>query len=576
MSQSTPLDEDTLAQMPGVQERGLRWLMWLLPLALAVDIVLSLWVSRRHVTHSVIVQVEPVWVPGERLALRGQLVDHDRDGVDAVEVSAHVESGGRSWTLGEMKAVPGGGLNQGAFEVPADLPTGAASLRVDFRGKLPRGGEVELSERIEVGVVETRAAHEAIHTINASILNWADDTSPQPKALRIDLQPYGRLLAGFDNTLMVRVTDPQGLPVAARLRIELVGGEFGGEVGPGEADYDANKGRLDPIFEGETDALGLARFDGRMDSDVVRLEIAAEPLEESPVENPVAAPADPPPSGETPPPPRRRFRMVSFSGGVRLFGDPAVAAPGAEVELEGASLQVERPIYVDVHGPDGAWIDTFMPPLRPYEAPRKWSLPGKLGAGFVHFEGYGYTNAPGQSAEVHRVLVVPEGGDALEALVKAQRERLDLPREKTGFDPAIERRNLDALAQRAKTPAERESARAWLMGSLPVEVHGPPLAVQTRAREEAAVEAWKRSWTVGLRWFLWGGGVLVILVSTVSLLRQQRRLVQATRQVLDDAGDSMSISARGDLLTRGLVMIGLLSGALVLTAMMLESLVWKF
>jgi hypothetical protein len=59
--------------------------------------------------------------------------------------------------------------------------------------------------------------------------------------------------------------------------------------------------------------------------------------------------------------------------------------------------------------------------------------------------------------------------------------------------------------------AEVPLARAWLLGTLPVEVLGPPLALATLAREQADLAARKLSWAAGLRWFLLGGGGVFLL-----------------------------------------------------------------
>lgn len=575
-------------------DAGLGRLVWLLPLGLAIDILLSLWVSYRHVTHSVIAQVEPLWVPGERLAARGQLIDHDRDGVDRTQLSLTlVDADNKRWPLAELAAIPKGGLNQGAFEVPAQAAIGAGQVEFHFVATLPSGKSVDLVESIEIGLVASREPHEPVHTINASILQWADDTSPQPEGMRIDVQPFGRLLAGFDNDFIVRVTDPKGAPMRTPIEVRLLSGELGGATGPGVAKVDDKSAEAPLVHRGETDALGLASFRARLDSDVLRLEVRVEPpaaaaTEATPSPAAEGAPAltaegAPAPAAEGAPapdtpvakPPARRFRLVSYSGGVRLEGRPRIVAPGAVAKVEGASLQPKRPIYVDVHGPNGAWIDTFMPPLQPYAAPREWTTPASLTEGLLHFEGYAYTNAPGQSAEVHRVVVSPPGKGPLDVLLAAQRARLDLPRDKTGFDPALERAYFDHLEAHATGDALRASATGWLLGTLPVEVYGPPLATTTRGREEAELHAWKQRWTMGLRWFLWGGGALAILFATHRLMRQQRRVVVATREVLGDADASLTLTARGDLLTRGIVVIVLLSSALALTAFMLESLVWK-
>jgi hypothetical protein len=568
-------------EIPSQEGGWLNRLVWLVPLGLAVDIILSLWVSYRHVTHSVNIHTEAEWVAGERLAARAQLVDLDREGIEEARVTLSLtDAAGKRFELGELPSVAGGGLNQGAFDVPKEAGEGSGTAEFHFEARLKSGRKVEADERVPVALVDTRAPRTAVHRVASSMLQWADDTGAQPEKLRIDAMPYGRLLAGFDNQLLVRLTDPKGEPIARDLEVRLVSGEFGDDVGPGEGNFKGGE-EAPLLYRGRTDPWGLVAFAGAMNSDVLRLQV--EVFEDTPtLPEQKEAPAD----GAAPlevvrKSVKRRFRLVSFSGGVRLNLDRQMAghAEGqATVGLEGVALMEKRPIFVDVHGPDGAWIDTVMPPLRSFEPKRAWELPAEVAEGFTHFEAYTFTNAPGQSAEVARVWVHGrEGQRGLDAgLIDAQRERLELPRDKTGFDKARESHYLDLIAAKAAQLDGESLVARWLMGSLPVEVYGPPVGISTRAREDENLAKWKASWKLGLRIFLWGGGGLAIFLVAVTLFREQSRLVAETQEVLEDEVAGAQMSARGDLFRRGIVVVVLLVSALGLTALMLESLIWNF
>jgi hypothetical protein len=315
--------EDTDSSSP-----WLRRVVWLVPLGLAIDILLSLWVSYRHVSHSVNIHAEAEWEPGERLAARAQIVDHAREGVERVRVKMElVDEAGAHFDLGELPSVPGGGLNQGSFEVPAKVTPGQATVTFNFDAQLGANDAVHIEESLPVAIVEDRSPRTPVHRVASSVLQWADDTQAQPKDLRIDAMPYGRLLAGFDNQILIRVTDPAGKGLERELAVRLVSGEFGDEVGPGEHEFKAGK-QAPALFEGKSDAWGLVAFRGALNSDVVRLyvEVFEPEGERSDASNEAAGGAAPVKgAGEVKTPAAserksvgRRFRLVSFSGGVRL------------------------------------------------------------------------------------------------------------------------------------------------------------------------------------------------------------------------------------------------------------------
>ncbi len=552
-------EDATAASIFRVREDGSRLhraLVLLAPLGLALDIVLSLWVSYLHVSQSAIVQIEQQWVAEERLAVRAQLLDVRDGAVDGTQATLTLRHEGREHALGQLEALDGG-LTQGFVRVPALAP-GPAQLEVE----LGAPGREPMRETIPIEVVGARPQRSGEHTISTSMLQWADDTDPQPESLRIDLRPFGRILAGFDNEFLARVTDPEGKPWVGPVEIVLVHGEFAGEVGSEETPP--------VLYEGNTDALGLVSVGGLLTADVVRIEVRVhEPAGED---------------GVVKPPLQRRFRYVSYPGGVRVESSALAAKPGDTLEILAHSLRKNRPVFVDLHDPAGAWIDTLMPPFTPGEPAREWSLPATIDEGFVQIEAYHYTNDPGEGTALARVYVGPEdprGAASLEPLIERQRELLDLPRLDKEFDTERERKYLDRLAAATLAADEVSKARHWLIGSLPVEVHGPPTALMTQVRDEDALLAKKKRWTVGLRWFLWGGGALFIVVFALSVVYADREAARRMSRVLDQ-GDAESaadaaqglMTARRSMLFRAGIVVGIMVATLILAVMLLENLVW--
>jgi hypothetical protein len=579
-----------------------RALVILGPLGLAIDIFLSLWVSHLHVTHSVSVQVEPEWVVGEQLAVRTLLVDHYNEAYEGVAVEMKYRGvDGEAVDLGELQPVEGG-VSQGTLTVPS-VALGEGELELDFTP--PAELEVgRIVERVPVMITDARKAKEAEISIAGSMLQWADDTEDQPESLRIDLRPHGRILAGFRNTFVVRVTDPKGVPHAGDVEIRLVSGEFAAKKGK-EADPPV-------LHSGPLDPLGMVSLSGDLTSDVVRFEVRVLPASPAQAGSTSGSDAGPDPAqgagtpGEPPASPpmvaepiSRKFRLVSFAGGVRIDSGTSAVRPGDTLELRGTALSARRPIFIDVHGPDGAWVDTVSPPLTVASDPREWTMPATWDSGgLMQFEAYHFTTSPDESSAVVRVLISAESGktrDSLAPLIRRQRELLDSPRVERDFDVARERRFLEHIESAELSPEDVQMARSWLIGSLPVEVHGPPFAINTRSREDESMKDRKTGWILGLRWFLLGGGTLFLLVMGWSLWQTNQQMGRATAEALgiDEGGEAGEGSAQGEhgeeagvelvgqlvqakrqFAVRGLVVIAFMTAALLLTVGLLESLVW--
>jgi len=337
-----------------------------------------------------------------------------------------------------------------------------------------------------------------------------------------------------------------------------------GELGDARGDAD------DPplLWEGRTDQAGLASMHGVLSSEVLRVRVGLLSEDESPrVLH------------------ERTIRLVSFAGAVHAEVEPSVVLPGEAVEVLALGLSTRRPVFVDVFGADGAWIDTFDPPMRGAE-PRPWTPPGS-GPSLVQLEAYHFTNAPGESTAVARVLVDSHAltdPASLALLITRQRQTLELSRSDRTWDETRERAYLDALAGRALPPAATRSARRWLLGTLPLQVHGPPLLLHTRERDLQDLLAYKKSWALGLRIFLLVGGGLFLLAMTMLMARSHAHDAEATLRELEELaeGEERELvarqvrQARRAAFLRGLVMIAMMAGGVAFAMVVLESFVWEF
>lgn len=523
------------------------------PLGLLVGIVLSLWVHQQHVTHGLVVEVDPQWVGGGPQAVRVQIVAEAGGPAGEVTADVAIRQGGREHGTAELVAVGKTGLAQASVQVP-ELAQGAAELVVHAR----TGEVVRFEETIPVEVVTARAERRGEPMVSSSMSQYADDSDPQPEGHRIVVRPDGRLLASFDVTLYVRVTATDGRPWVGELDVRLADGEMSGKVGDPDDPL--------PLASGRTDALGLFALDGPLESEVLRVEVR---LRDDADPTKIVA--------------KRRVRLVSFAGAVTVQTEPRVVAPGGALEVAAFGLSTNRPVFVDVHGPDGAWIDTFTPPIVGREPPRDLTLFDR-GAGLYTLEAYNFTNDPGESTAIARVQVDPAGKQAdLLSLVDRHIDELDTPRLESGFDRKLER---DWLAQVKAAPlpaTARALGRSMLLGTLPPRVLGPPLALATIERDREALAAWKARWIVGLRLYMIGGGSLFLLAITALMLRAHGKGARSTLAELaehdaDDAREALMAHvarARRDALLRGLGILAIMAGALVTTVLLLEKLLWQ-
>ena len=556
------------------------------PLGLLLAICVSLWVSYLHVRHTVTVHCESQWVPGETLAIRAHIIaEHEGVQLEGAAVHAWVEQDAQRFDLGDLAPTPRDGLFQGAREVP-NLAVGPAQLHLTFAG----GDLQERHETIDIEVVERATSKEGTPTVAGSTLQYGDDSEAQPPGYRIDVLTTGRLLSEFGNELWIRVTRADGSPHSGPVRVSLHSGEFQGKRGSADAPV--------VLATGQTDAMGLLVVRGRLTSEVLRINVevlAPAPVDAPPEDSPTSPSKAEPDSkspDETPTPEpanvlaKRKIRFVSFAGAIRVVADPAAVAPKAEIEIAASALRSRIPIFVDVFDGRGRWVDTVDPPFVGGEPPRPWSL-GADRDDLLQLEAYHFTHAAGEATAVARVQVttLPSTNAAtLTPLIEAHRHAVDLPRVDRTYKAEIERKYLDAISKLTLQGEELHRARAFLLGTLPLRVHGPPLRLATRQRDLDEMAKFQRRWTIGLRVFLLGGGGLFLIAMTVAMTRAHRAAAAATLAAIERLGDvEAGLEAAEDLARsrrsafwRGVAVIAVMAGGLVLTTVMLESLLWVF
>ncbi|MBZ5715041.1 hypothetical protein [Nannocystis pusilla] len=275
----------------------------------------------------------------------------------------------------------------------------------------------------------------------------------------------------------------------------------------------------------------------------------------------------------------RKFRFVSFAGAVTVDATPRTAGVGDALTIKARGLRPKRAVFVDVRGPDGAWVDTLEPPVVGPEPPRTWSSAG-LSAGLVQVEAYHFTNAPGESSALARVVLgpAPGQGPALSRLLALQRERLAMARVEKEFDAGLEGKYLDALATASLDAEAQQLAEAWLIGTLPVEIYGPPTTLSTRNREDEDMAASRRLWAGRVRWLLLGGGGLFLAVTTLLIVVSHRGAAERLAREMVGQGPGVAAEVRKAqraVLWRALGLLLSMAFGLVLTAVVLDKLFWQ-
>ncbi len=526
------------------------------PICLAIAIVLSLWVSYLHVRFTAVVQAPATVQSGRPFVVRTQVVPEGSALVPPLEGEAWLERDGQRLELGPLLSARTDGIMQATVTAPA-LEPGPAALHVALRSGTGEGME-PMHESVEVVIEETLPAIEAKPIVAGSTLQHGDDSQPQPPGVRIVVRPHGKLLSEFDNTLYVRVTKPDATPWVGEVEVALVSGAYGGSK--------AREGETPVLARGAVDPWGVLPVRGLLSSAVLRIQVRVLGSDDKPLH-------------------QRTVRMVSFAGGVVLRPSAhAVTPAGPSLELGLESLRRKRPVFVDVHGPAGAWISTITPPLLVGEEPRPWTSQS-VAPGVLQFEGYPAPHAPGESTAIARVQVVdgdPRTRASLQPLVSLQRAGLNAPRVEANYDAGLEEKYWAAVKDIELTPKQVEAAREYLLGTLPLSAFGPEVALVNRERVLGAMASKKRNWTIGMRWVLLGGGGLFLALMTLTMVRAHAKGAAATVAALgridgDDARADAELAvtqAQRAAFLRGLVVIVVMALALAGTTLMLESLLW--
>jgi len=525
------------------------------PICLAAAIVVSLWVSYLHVRFTAVVQAPAAMQSGRPFVVRTQVVPEGSALVPPLEGEAWIERDGQRLELGALLSARTDGIMQATVTAPA-LEPGPASLHVALRSATGEGME-PMHESVEVLIEDTLAGLEPKPIVAGSTLQHGDDSEPQPPGVRIVVRPHGKLLSEFDNTLYVRVTKPDGTPWVGEVEVALVSGAYGGSK--------AREGVTPVLARGALDPWGVLPVRGLLSSAVLRIQVRVLGSDDSPLH-------------------QRTVRMVSFAGGVVLRPSTHAVTPAEpSVELSLESLRRKRPVFVDVHGPAGAWISTVTPPLSVGEEPRPWTSKN-VAPGVLQFEAYPAPHAPGESTALARVQVV--GGDpharaSLLPLVSLQRAGLHAARVEANYDAGLEKKYWAAVEDIELSPKQVDAAREYLLGTLPLSAYGPEVALVNRERVLGAMASKKRNWTIGMRWVLLGGGGLFLALMTLTMVRAHATGAAATVEALGRVGDDARADAeiavtqaQRAAFFRGLVVIVVMALALAGTTLMLESLLW--
>ncbi|MCY1054543.1 hypothetical protein [Nannocystis sp. SCPEA4] len=607
------------------------------PIGMGAALFASFAIASWHVTHSAIVQVEPQWVAGEPVAARVQVLDGDGQAVPDAQVEVTLRRGEERAPLGTLRDAAAVGTAQGRLTAPAWAP-GPAQL------ELAIAAHDQFREVVDVELVASRALRRGTPTVSGSTKNYADDTESQPEKLRIVLRPLGRLAAGFENVLVARVTDPEGKPHRGPVEVRLLDGEFGphkasrdapvvvtrgetdaaglvridgllatdvvrfevralagekdmsleaGAKGPGAEDMakgagakgqgGAEKGGAGKEGAGESGAgkAGAgesgAEKGGAGNEGADKGGAATGAADKGAAETATAGAGND--GAEAPAIAARKFRFVSFAGAVTVDAAPRTAGVGDALTIKARGLRPKRAVFVDVRGPDGAWVDTLEPPVVGPEPPRTWSSAG-LSPGLVQVEAYHFTNSPGESSALARVVLgpAPGQGPALSSLIALQRERLAMARVEKEFDAGLEGKYFDALATASLDAEAQQLAEAWLIGTLPVEIYGPPTTLSTRSREDEDMAASRRLWAGRVRWLLLGGGGLFLAVTTLLIVLSHRGAAERLAREMVGQGPGIAAEVRKAqraVLWRAFGLLLSMAFGLVLTAAVLDKLFWQ-
>ncbi len=538
-----------------------RWGGRLFPLVAAlgvgVGLFVSLWVGAWEIERSVVVYAESVAMRGAPFPVRIELKDAQGDAVpmERVEVS-YAPEGDELVRLGELSPLGAGfrGIHGRTLQFP-DVGDGVGRLVVEVH---PQGAD---SERWEapLSVRSTREVRSATPVTNESKLTLTDDSDPQPEATKIDVEVMGQMLAPFTNIFMVRLTDATGAPLHRRFKVSLVSGLIGKRQGS----------RDDPplLFEGMTDADGLARFKGSVETEVIRLQVEVF-TEDRPAED---ASADHQVDSVT-----RVIRLVGYPGAVKLtVVQPAVVAEGSTVKLRLAQIGA-RGTLIDIHDSSGAWIDTVMH-SEGGELMHTWTVPAGTPPGLVSVEAYRRSSSFRPGAMVELLFIGSgessdaTGERALLGKIRDAKRSASLDGEKTTRELGW----LSALEETIDTPGRGRLRLEWLMGTMNRVAYGAPVTLRSLPSDSERLDARKREIHGYVRNYLIGGGILYVLLFAGWLLIESKlRGVGLTGEEADLLRDAAPSTA--ERAARFAMMLMVVGGTLALIISLFDNLIWSY
>lgn len=547
-----------------------RWGGWFFPLSAALGVGLglfvSLWVGAWKLERSVVVYAEPIATAGGAYPVRVELRDGEQEPLEVARVEVRVESPGEPAVhLGDLP--PLGAGFPGTFGATLQFPEWAerdGTLVViahqDAEGETRWEAPVKVRTSREPSVPEVLS--------NESKLALTDDSDPQPEAVKIDVRAMGQMMAPFTNVFMVRVTDPEGRPIARSVKVSVVSGVFAGTSASVEAPL--------IVYEGETDVAGLARFKGRVESEVVRFKVEFTGVVDE-VEGGVdkAVEGKTKPAGNADASTTRIVRLVGFPGAAKLrVAGPLALVHGASVRLQLALIGL-RGMVIDVHDATGTWIDTIVQP-KGGSLSHEWQIPLELPEGIVTFEAYRRSTSHRAGAMV--ALVYTGATSATEeALERALRRHVEAATRASSSIPAEERsREVGWLASLADLADARggQLRTMWMLGTMPRAAYGAPVALRSLSDDEAALQARKNEIHGYVRSYLIVGGIAYMLLFAGSLLLDAKLrsvgLTGAEVGALREAAASpMEVAARFA------VMLMLVAGTLALIIALFDNLIWS-
>ncbi len=549
-----------------------RWGGRLFPLAAALGVgfglFVSLWVGAWEIERSVVVYAESVAVRGAPYPVRVESQDAHGEAVaiERVELSYEPDEG-PVVRLGELSPLGAGfrGIHGATLRFPG-AGEGEGTLVV----RVHQAGHETTRWTIPVAVRGSRRARAPARLNNESKLALIDDSDPQPDALKIDVEVMGQMLAPFTNVFMVRLTDADGRPLRRAVKVSLASGMFGALQGSHDAPP--------VVFEGSTDGDGLARFKGRVQTEVIRLKVDVagaqeEGVDVSTVAGDGSAGATMDSAGD---PVTRVVRLVGYPGAVKLtVAQPTVVTVGATVELRLAQIGA-RGSLIDVHDATGAWIDTLTH-TEGSDLVHRWTVSPGTPAGLVSLEAYRRSSSFRAGAMVELLFVGGAGAS------RAARERalLHKVREATSSsssaeeDTARQLRWLSALEETATTPGRGGLRLEWLMGTMDRAAYGAPVALRSLPLDTDALRARKHEIHGYVRSYLVVGGILYVLLFAGWLLLESRLqrvgLTGEEAGVLRDAAPSKAEGA-----ARFALMILMVGGTLALIIALFDNLIWSY